>query len=36
MEGVGVAGGNGGGCVAKGAWAAVVRMEATHACGGHE
>ena len=31
----GVAGGNGGGgCVAKGAGAVVVRMEAGHACGG--
>jgi hypothetical protein len=27
-EGGCVAGGNGGGCAAKGAWAAVVRMEA--------
>jgi hypothetical protein len=47
MEGDGVAGGNGGGCAAKGAWgggialqrgcgAVVVRMEAGHVCGGHE
>jgi hypothetical protein len=35
-RGDGVAGGNGGGCVAKGAWAAIVCMEATHACEGHE
>jgi hypothetical protein len=41
--GNGVAGGNGGGCAAKGVWAAVVRckggrgwwLEAGHACGGH-
>jgi hypothetical protein len=29
-----VAGGNGGGCAAKGAWAAVVRMEADTCVGG--
>jgi hypothetical protein len=27
MEGDGVAGGNGGGCATKGAWAAVVRWK---------
>jgi hypothetical protein len=33
-RGVGVAGGDGGGgCAAKGAWVAVVRMEAGHAHG---
>jgi hypothetical protein len=35
MEGGGVAGGNGGGCAAKGAWAVVVRMEAGTRAGGH-
>jgi hypothetical protein len=42
-RGDGVAGGNGGGCAAKEAWAAVVRckgrrgrwLEAGHACEGH-
>jgi hypothetical protein len=34
-EGGCVAGGNGGGCAPKGAWATVVRMEAGHACRGH-
>jgi hypothetical protein len=35
-KGDGVAGDNGGGCAAKGAWAAVVRMEAGYTCMGHE
>jgi hypothetical protein len=33
MMGDGVAGGNGGGCAAKGAWAAVVRCKGS-VCGG--
>jgi hypothetical protein len=33
-RGDGVAGGNGSGCAAKGAWAAVVRMEAGTRAGG--
>jgi hypothetical protein len=32
--GDGVAGGNGGGCAAKGAWVAVVRMEVGTRAGG--
>jgi hypothetical protein len=32
--GNGVAGGNGGGCAAKGVWAVVVRMEAGKRAGG--
>jgi hypothetical protein len=32
-RGDGVAGGNGGGCAAKGAWVAVVRMEASTRAG---
>jgi hypothetical protein len=35
--GDGVAGDDGGGgCASKGAWVVVVRMEARHACEGHE
>jgi hypothetical protein len=33
MDGGGVAGGNGGGCAAKGAWVVIVRMEAGNAGG---
>ena len=34
-RGDGVAGGNGGGCAAKGTWGGGSGMEAGHACGEH-